>query len=130
MSRYKVPENTVISTSTSTTENSKVPVKVLRYFPLIPRLQRLFMCSKTATLMRWHEEERTKDGYMRHLANSLAWKTFDYKNQKISKDPRNVRLGLACDGMNPFGNMNTSCSVWPIILTVYNLPRCAWILMT
>jgi hypothetical protein len=34
----------------------------LRHFPLIPRLQRLFMCSKTAKEMRWHEEERSKDG--------------------------------------------------------------------
>ena len=27
-------------------------IKVLRYFPLIPRLQRLFMCEETATAMR------------------------------------------------------------------------------
>jgi len=43
----------------------KVP-KVLRHFPLIPRLQRLFMCSKTTDSMRWHDEERSKDGNLRH----------------------------------------------------------------
>ena len=34
----------------------KIPAKVLRYFPLIPRLQRLFMSLKTSDLMRWHDE--------------------------------------------------------------------------
>ncbi|PNX89948.1 hypothetical protein L195_g046071, partial [Trifolium pratense] len=47
----------------------KVPAKVLRHFPLIPRLQRLFMCSKTAKEMRWHDEERSKDGKLRHPAD-------------------------------------------------------------
>jgi len=35
----------------------RVPAKVLRHFPLIPRLQRLFMCLKNAESMRWHEEK-------------------------------------------------------------------------
>ena len=33
----------------------KRPAKVLRYFPLKPRLRRLFMSSKTTAHMRWHE---------------------------------------------------------------------------
>ena len=32
----------------------KQPAKVLRYFPLKQRLQRLFMSTKTAEHMRWH----------------------------------------------------------------------------
>jgi len=40
----------------------KVSAKVLRHFPLIPRLQRLFMSSNTDKSMRWHDEERSKDG--------------------------------------------------------------------
>ena len=48
--------------------------KILRYFPLIPRLQRLYMRSSTSKLMRWHEEELVNDGKMRHPADSLAWK--------------------------------------------------------
>ena len=40
--------------SRSENEKKKDPPKVLRYFPLKPRLQRLFMSSKTATHMRWH----------------------------------------------------------------------------
>ncbi|KAL5781632.1 hypothetical protein ACOSP7_006661 [Xanthoceras sorbifolium] len=47
----------------------KVPWKVLRYFPITPRLQRLFMSSKTAVDMRWHFENRIKDGLLRHSAD-------------------------------------------------------------
>ena len=34
----------------------------------------------------------------------------------------NVRLGLASDWFNPFGNMSTNNSVWPVVLVPYNLP--------
>ncbi|KAL0427294.1 UNVERIFIED_CONTAM: hypothetical protein Slati_2904200 [Sesamum latifolium] len=64
----------------------KTIAKRMRYFPLKPRLQKLFMSSKTATLMRWHAEER------------LAWKDFDLKNPSFASDPRNIRMGLAVDG--------------------------------
>ncbi|GJR54395.1 uncharacterized protein Tco_1404916 [Tanacetum coccineum] len=36
---------------------------------------------------------------------SPAWKTFDFNIHDFAKEPRNVRLGLASDGFNPFGNM-------------------------
>ncbi|KAG8369264.1 hypothetical protein BUALT_Bualt15G0133400 [Buddleja alternifolia] len=39
----------------------------MRYFPLKPRLQKLFKCSKTSSLMRWHVEERVNDGKFRYL---------------------------------------------------------------
>jgi len=40
----------------------------------------------------------------------------------FAEDPRNVRLGLASDGFNPFGMLNVSYSCWPMILIPYNLP--------
>nr|GEX04838.1 hypothetical protein [Tanacetum cinerariifolium] len=38
----------------SNTPGKKVPKKVLRYFPIIPRLQRLYKSSHTAKEMIWH----------------------------------------------------------------------------
>ena len=35
-------------------KGKKISTKVLRHFPLIPRLQRLFMSSKTTSYMTWH----------------------------------------------------------------------------
>ncbi|XP_044416519.1 uncharacterized protein [Triticum aestivum] len=53
------------------------PSKVLRYFPIKDRLKRLFMCKETAPLLRWHHEERIKDGALQHPADSPAWKVLD-----------------------------------------------------
>ena len=64
----------------------------------------------TAKDMRWHAEERHDDGILRHLADSDAWKNFDKKHVEYALEPRNVRLGLATDGFNPFGNMNINYS--------------------
>ncbi|KAG8365793.1 hypothetical protein BUALT_Bualt17G0008800 [Buddleja alternifolia] len=52
----------------------------------------------------------------------FTWKHFDLKNPNFAADPRNVRLGLATDGFNPFGNMRNSYSMWPVILIPYNMP--------
>ncbi|PRQ28870.1 hypothetical protein RchiOBHm_Chr5g0007671 [Rosa chinensis] len=59
---------------------------------------------------------------MRHPADSPAWKDFDCRYPEFSQEPRNVRLGLATDGFNPFGNMSLSYSMWPVIVVPYNLP--------
>ncbi|KAL7264045.1 hypothetical protein ACSBR1_002077 [Camellia fascicularis] len=40
----------------------KIPHKVLRYFPLTPRLKRLYMSKKTAANMRWHNDKCDMQG--------------------------------------------------------------------
>jgi hypothetical protein len=41
----------------------------------------------------------------------------------LFKEIRNVRLGLASDGFNPFGMQNVTYSCWPVIHpNTYNLP--------
>ena len=112
-SRWKYSQNS----------KSKVPQKVLWHFPLKPRLQRLFLSRQTATDMRWHQEKRVvEDGVMRHPADSQVWKDLDKKYEWFGRESRNVRLGLASDGFNPFGNMSLSYSIWPVVLIPYNLP--------
>ncbi|XP_042942614.1 uncharacterized protein LOC122276775 [Carya illinoinensis] len=91
-----------------------IPQKVLRHFPLKPRLQRLFMSAKIAGDMRWHKEQRAiEDTSMRHPTDSECWKRFDEHHSWFAADPRNVRLGLACDGFTPFNNLAKPHSIWP-----------------
>ncbi|XP_042975438.1 uncharacterized protein LOC122306930 [Carya illinoinensis] len=112
----------------STKSKRPVPQKVMRYFPLKPRLQRLFMSKKTAVSMRWHQVQRVHDeNTLRHPADSEVWTTFDKEHRWFAEDPRNVRLGLASDGFNPFNNMAKPYSIWPVILVPYNLPP--WLCM-
>ena len=89
---------------------------------MIPRLQKLYVVDIVVKDMRWHAEKRHDDGILRHPADSDAWKDFDKKHVEYSLEPRNIRLRLATDGFNLFGNMNINYSTWPIILMVYNLP--------
>jgi hypothetical protein len=71
--------------------------------------------------MRWHAEGHTRDGVLRHPANSEAWRSFDILHSDFMADSRNVRLGLTSDGFNPFGNMSTFHSTWLVMLIPYNL---------
>ena len=47
---------------------------------------------------------------------------FNELHPDFAQEIRNVRLGLSCDGFNPFKHMNTAHSVWPVFIHVYNLP--------
>ncbi|KAA0066657.1 uncharacterized protein E5676_scaffold2119G00380 [Cucumis melo var. makuwa] len=59
--------------------------------------------------MRWHRDKYVEiDDVLRHLADAKGWKYFDSKFPDFASDPRNVRLGLASDGFNIFGQMSTS----------------------
>ncbi|XP_012832690.1 PREDICTED: uncharacterized protein LOC105953559 [Erythranthe guttata] len=120
-SRYDQAQ-TNVDEGDSSSKFKKNPAKVLRYFPLKTRLQRLFMSSKTSSFMRLHQELRTKDGCMRHPSDSPLWHDFDRRHRDFSKDSRKVRLGLAADGFSPFRTMSVTHSTWPVILTPYNLP--------
>nr|GFC85192.1 hypothetical protein [Tanacetum cinerariifolium] len=80
---------------------------------------------------RWKDSNRprkkvpkkcTELGKMQHPVDGKAWKDFHTKYSDFAAEPRNVRLGLAADGFNPFGNLSQSYSMWPVILTTYNLP--------
>ena len=62
------------------------------------------------------------DSVLRHPVDAKGWKDFDKKKHSwFAQDPRNVRLGLATNGFNRFGNMNNSYSMWPVIVFPYNL---------
>ncbi|XP_038679433.1 uncharacterized protein LOC119980710 [Tripterygium wilfordii] len=125
-SRWKTNESDSLGQGASTSRHAKhkrkIAAKILRWFPLKERLQKLYMSSKTAQSMRWHKDERKNDGILRHPADSEVWTEFDKKYPDFAVDPRNIRLGLAADGFNPFGNMSVSYSMWPVILMPYNLP--------
>uniref|UniRef100_A0A2N9IMH0 DUF4218 domain-containing protein n=1 Tax=Fagus sylvatica TaxID=28930 RepID=A0A2N9IMH0_FAGSY len=79
------------------------------------------MLRKRVEDMRWYRNKRVDDGISRHPTNSENWKEFDLQHPEFALEPRNVRLRLATDGFNLFGNMNNSYSMWPVALIPYNL---------
>ncbi|XP_075633708.1 uncharacterized protein LOC142606210 [Castanea sativa] len=101
VSRWKTNEASVTGNNASSSKGKKKAAKILRWFPLKSKLQRLFLSPDLASSMKWHVNGRTDD--------------------EFSFDPRNVRLGLTADGFNPFGILSTTHSTWPVMLVPYNL---------
>ncbi|XP_024028689.1 uncharacterized protein LOC112093778 [Morus notabilis] len=86
-------------------------------------LKHLFGSHHTAKDMTWHQRGHSNDeDLMRHPVDGNEWKEIDEKYHEFSRELRNVRLGLAVDGFNPFRNMRLLYSMWPVVLTTYNLP--------
>jgi len=119
-SRYKVKDDK----DDSSDENSKrgPPAKVLWYLPIIPRFKCLFANEGDAKNLTWHANGRNSDGMVRHPADCSQWKKIDGLYPDFGKEARNLRLELASDGMNPYGNLSTQHSSWLVLLVIYNLP--------
>jgi hypothetical protein len=58
---------------------------------------------------------------IRHPADATQWQNIDLRNSEFAIDPKNIRITMSTDGMNPFMNSSTH-STWPIVLTILNLP--------
>ena len=128
--RHKIRQNDpgdIDGESVKKKVSKKVPAKVMWYFPIIPRLKRLFRNKDHAKLMRWHKEERKQDQQMRHPADGSQWRNVDRQFPDFDRDPRNIKFGLSIDGMNPFGEWGSSHSTWPVTLCKFNLP--SWLCM-
>ena len=107
-------------------KEKKKPTKILWWFPLKPRLQRLFISPEIANHMKWHAKGRVNVGLLRHPADFEIWKSFDSKYIEFSSEPCNVRLELAANGFNPYGNISSTHSTWPVILiSTISLHGCA-----
>ncbi|XP_074336484.1 uncharacterized protein LOC141673635 [Apium graveolens] len=89
------------------------PAKVMWYFPLLPRLRRLYASAEDAKNLIWHHDARINDGLFRHPSDSPQWKIFDDTYKDFGKEPRNLRLALSTDGMNPHRLQSSSHSTWP-----------------
>ena len=107
---------------------SRVPALILRHFPLIPQLQRMFSSKKLSKLNVWHFFNKSIDGRMRHTADSPQWNFVNTElepeagNDMFGRDPRDIHLGLALDGMNPYSEKRSTQSLTPVIAFNYNLP--------
>ena len=62
------------------------PHKVVWYFPIIPRLKRLYANKKQAKLMLWHSKRKKDDGVVKHITDGRHWKAIDDEFPNFSGD--------------------------------------------
>jgi hypothetical protein len=96
--------------------------KVLCHIPIIPRLQRLFRCERIAQFMDYQAHNRSGDGVLRMPVNGSSFREIEKKWADFKDEPRNVRLSLAVDSVNPFRELRSIYSVWPIFVINNNIP--------
>jgi hypothetical protein len=73
-------------------------------------------------LMTWHSQNKSIDGKVCHVHDSKAWAHIGRTWQKFGGEPKNVRLGLATNEVNPFGENSNAWSTSPMLFLNYNLP--------
>jgi hypothetical protein len=100
----------------------RVPRKILHHIPIILCLQRLFKCESISQFMDYHARNKSGDGVVRMPANGSAFREIEEKSTYFKDEPRNVRLSLVADGVNPFGELRSIYSVWPIFVINNNIP--------
>jgi hypothetical protein len=93
------------------------------YFFLAPRLKAMYHSYVIPLLMtRWAKNRCPDETKMIGSYNSEAWcHVLEADWSCMLEDERHVWLGLAMDGLHPFGHQATLHSTWPILLVVYNL---------
>jgi hypothetical protein len=72
--------------------------------------------------MDFHAKNRSRDDVLRMPVDGSALKYIEEKWPIFKEEPHNVRLSLAVDGVNPFGELHSTYSVWHVFVINNNLP--------
>jgi hypothetical protein len=112
----------IISRYRTNQVTKRVPQKVLFHIPIIPRLQRMFRCEIIEQFMDYHARNRNEDGVLRMPNDGSAFREIEGKWKDFKDEPHNVRISLVADGVNPFRELRSIYSVWPIFVINNNIP--------
>ena len=99
-------------------QGKQIPCKVVRHFPITPRIRHMLCCKSIASMMSWHKKGRSTDGTLRVPVDCKVWKHIEEQWPDFDKEPRH----LAMDGVNPYGLRSTKLSTWPVVVVNYNIP--------
>ena len=72
--------------------------------------------------MDYHACNRSQDDIMRIPIDGSAFKEREEKWPHFKEEPRNLKLSLATDDVNPYGEMRSTYSVLPIFVINNNRP--------
>jgi hypothetical protein len=72
--------------------------------------------------MDYHACNKSEYGVLRMPTDGSASREIEEKWADSKDEPRNVRLSLASNDVNPFGELRSICSVWNIFVINNNIP--------
>jgi hypothetical protein len=84
----------------------------------------MFRSPVISKLLQFHTDHpNTNPRVMKSVAASPAWKHINTDvDNSFGQESRNLRFGMALDGVNPFPHTHTTHSTWPVLMLIYNLP--------
>lgn len=96
-------------------------VRRYKYLPLKPRIERLFGNTNFAAILKSHTAIGTRKIF--DIQQSRAWDAAYSTDGIFCGESRGISLALCTDGVNPSSHNRVTYSMWPIVLTLLNLPR-------
>ena len=101
-----------------------VPAKRFSYLPVGPRLARLLGTSSLSKIIQAHGLNGGRTSPLIHdIHEASAWTSAYSSEREFASDSRGISSAMNTDDVNPYSQNRMSYSMWPINLTVLNLPR-------
>ena len=72
--------------------------------------------------MDYHVRKRSQDDVIRMATDGTDFRDIEEKWPHFKEEPCNLRIYLAVDGVNPFAQMKSIYTVWPIFVINDNIP--------
>lgn len=104
--------------------NTSSAQKLFKYIPLGPRLKRMFANKKISEILQNHLNDTMSQPpeIVSDLHQSKAWKSMYAVDGPFKGDTRGISFSLCADGTNPFSKEKIAYSMWPIMISLLNLP--------
>ena len=102
------------------------PARKFYYYPLGPRWKRMFGNATVAEVLQSHDvahKDHPGDQCVDDIIGSPLWKKVYGDGGFFEGERRGICVQLSTDGVNPFSSNKVIYSMWPIMLTVLNLPK-------
>ena len=71
--------------------------------------------------MDYHSRNRSQDDVIRIPADCSAFRDMEEKWPHFKEEPRNLRISLEADGVNPFADMRSIYLAWHIFVININI---------
>ena len=72
--------------------------------------------------MDYHAQNKSEDGIIQISVDGYAFRHMEKKWPHFKEEPCNVKLSLVADGVNPFVEMRSIYTLWPIFVINNNIP--------
>ena len=99
------------------------PYRKFYYYPLGPRWRRMYGNANIAEVLQSHCGGDSESLLLQDVIGSRNWQSVYRETGFFQGDSRGLSLQFSTDGVNPFSGNKVVYSMWPVMLTVLNLPK-------